>query len=71
MFGNFDAIENGGFHCLSAQCIMGDSGPLSGKVLTVLLFLLIQTFFSVVQIVFLCSVFRKKLKYQCNGNIAL
>ena len=26
MFGNFDGIENGGFHHLSAQCIMDDSG---------------------------------------------
>ena len=29
MFGNFDGIENGGFHRLSAQCILDDSGPLS------------------------------------------
>ena len=26
MFGNFDSIENSGFHSLSAQCIMDDSG---------------------------------------------
>ena len=30
MFRNFDGIENGGFHRLSAQCIVDDSGPLNG-----------------------------------------
>ena len=29
MFGNFDGIENGGFHRLSAQWILDDSGPLT------------------------------------------